>query len=219
MFFSTAAVVCALSLISSTHALALVDRQSDCGFVCPEVDTDGNGLSSFVQLGGTSFTCTFSGAFESPCAYDSVSVTLLTGWPAYRPSSYSPLAHWSETTRTVVAHNRQFPSALLVVAGTTTTIATVLPTGNPPPPGPNPHGRSPPNPGRSLHTLGPSLVRAPLHGPPSPSRQRSSRATTRVLRRTWPRTALPTRQFAASISSAATQLRHASLADSANIAP
>jgi len=73
MFYSPAVVVCALSLLSSTHALAFVNRQSDCGFVCPEVDTNGNGLSIFAEVDDTSFSCTFSAAFESPCTYDSVS--------------------------------------------------------------------------------------------------------------------------------------------------
>ena len=76
MFFSTAAVVCALSLFSSTNALALVDRQSDqCGFVCPQTDDNGNAFSTFTEIGDTSFSCTYSGAFD-PCAYDSVSAIL-----------------------------------------------------------------------------------------------------------------------------------------------
>ena len=80
MFFSTAAVVCALSLLFSTRALALVGGQSDCGFICPEVDVDGNGLLSFAEVGNASFSCTFSGGLESPCAYDSVSITPLIRW-------------------------------------------------------------------------------------------------------------------------------------------
>ena len=72
MLFSPVVVVCALSLLSSAQALALV-RESDCEFVCPEADADGNGLSIFAEVNDTSFSCTFSGAFDSPCAYDSVS--------------------------------------------------------------------------------------------------------------------------------------------------
>jgi hypothetical protein len=74
MFFSVAVVVSALSLLSSTHALALVNRQSDCSFVCPRADADGNGLSTFTKINDTSFSCTYPGAFESPCTYNSVSV-------------------------------------------------------------------------------------------------------------------------------------------------
>lgn len=72
MFFSPIVGVCALSLLSPAHALAFA-RQSDCGFICPEADANGNGLSVFAECNGASFSCTFSGAFESPCTYDSVS--------------------------------------------------------------------------------------------------------------------------------------------------
>jgi hypothetical protein len=72
--FSPIIIVSALSLLSCTHALALVNRQSDCSFVCPDADTDGNGLSTFTEVPNASLSCTYSGALETPCTYDSVSL-------------------------------------------------------------------------------------------------------------------------------------------------
>jgi len=78
MFFTPAAVVCAISLLSSAHALALNNRQSDCGFVCPAVDNNGNGPSVLTEIDDASFSCTFAGAFGNACTYDSVSCATLS---------------------------------------------------------------------------------------------------------------------------------------------
>src|SRR6266478_6488516 len=77
MFFSTTAAACVLSLLSSTHALALVERQSNCCFVCPKSDVNGSALSTSTEIGVASFSCTYSGESRSSCLYDLVSVT----WP------------------------------------------------------------------------------------------------------------------------------------------
>jgi len=76
MFFSSVAVVCAFSLLSSARAAALDNRQSDCGFVCPPVDTNGSGPSVLTEIDDASFSCTFAGAFGNPCTYDSVGCDL-----------------------------------------------------------------------------------------------------------------------------------------------
>jgi len=78
MFFSPIFVVSAISLLSCANALALDNRQSDCGFVCPAVDNNGNGPSTLTEIDDASFSCTFAGAFDNACTYSLVSCLTLS---------------------------------------------------------------------------------------------------------------------------------------------
>ena len=76
MFFTPTVLFCAISLVASAHALALENRQSGCGFVCPAVDVNGNGPSVLTEIDDSSFSCAFAGAFGDPCTYDLVRFNL-----------------------------------------------------------------------------------------------------------------------------------------------
>jgi len=73
MIFSAVVVVSVLSLLTSSRALALNARQSDCELACPDTDADGNGLSVFI-IDDATISCSYDGEPGNSCTYDTVSV-------------------------------------------------------------------------------------------------------------------------------------------------
>lgn len=63
-----------LSLLPFSRGLTL-NAQKDRKFVCPDIGTDGIGLSAFTTDDST-ISCSYSGESGKLCSYDAVSVRL-----------------------------------------------------------------------------------------------------------------------------------------------
>ena len=96
MLASVVIVTSVLSLLPCAHTLTLSARQTDCAFVCPNADVDGNGFSTFISDDAT-ISCSYFGGSDDSCSYDLVSVDwlgtshTLAHTPWFRPPVLSPM--------------------------------------------------------------------------------------------------------------------------------